>query len=108
MTKKQSIAGKEEPLTLTLVQAPHFSSSSITIQTTGNEFTLMFTRFMPLQSPDGAVQNATNQVVAIVSVSPQAAKDISLLLADTVSKHEDEYGILETPYTRLREADGKR
>ena len=84
------------------VDAPYFSAGSFAIQGTGNDFILMFSRAIPVQSVTTGVNSeiALAQVVAILSISPQTAKDISLAMADAVVKHEKEYGEIITPYTK--------
>ena len=88
-------------------QAPRFSCGSLVVQSTGNDFILMLMQPSPMQTPEGAQTGAVkNEVIAIVTMSPQTAKDFAILLTSRVKKYETEYQVdLQTPFTR-RLADG--
>ena len=88
------------------VQAPFFSVSGAMILATGNDFLLLLHRVMPLQGIDGssAAGVAMNQTVAVLTMSPQTAKDISLLLNESVAKFEAEHKTkIETPLTKSKQ-----
>ena len=40
------------------------------------------------------------QTVAVVSISPQALKDLGLLIAGQIKAHEEEFGLIQTPYIK--------
>lgn len=92
------------------VDAPYFSAGSLVIQATGNDFLLTFRRPMPVKpAADGSIQNVMlNDTVAVISVSPQTAKDLSLTLTRAVDDYEKEYGAIVTPYTRERTSGAGR
>jgi hypothetical protein len=92
------------------VEAPHFSASGLQLQSSGTEFVLSLTRMKPLQEKSGNfAQVAKAEVVAIVSLSPGALKDMLWILAKAMSDHEKENGPVVTPFLRNRMAEnGKR
>lgn len=92
------------------IPAPYFSAGSIAIQGTGNDVILLFMRPMPVQGPAGVNVNvALNQVIAIVSMSPQTAKDVQLALTDNLKRHEKTWGTIKTPYmARQKKTSAKK
>ena len=100
-------------MSLTPIQAPYFSAGSLLIQATGNDFVFVYRRPVPVQpNEDGELQNVMlNEAVAIITVSPQTAKDIVLSLAHAITEYEKQYGQIVTPYTKSREqeaSDGRK
>lgn len=87
------------------VEAPIFYATSVRIGFDSNDIAFTFQRRRPVQFLiDGSttVDAAQLEAVAIVSMSPQTAKDILVLLEGQVSKYEDEWGTIETEFTRSR------
>jgi len=83
------------------VSAPSFYASAFRIMGTGNDFVIIMDRAVPLQGQE-ATNYAMLQPVAIVSVSPGALKDLSIVLAEQVEKHEKEFGKIVTHFTKSR------
>jgi hypothetical protein len=96
-----------DPANYEPIDAPLISAGTAAIQSTGNEFLLLFTRARPVidKRAHAIAQVAINDIVASVSISPHTLKDIALLLSDAVANYEREYGELVTPYTRRRAAE---
>ena len=89
------------------VDAPLLYASTLSIGHTSNEFTLTFSRAAQIMVRQGneALQATTNQPVAVISVSPQTAKDALLLLGDIVTAYEKAWGNIATEYTLRRDAE---
>lgn len=85
-----------------LVNVPTFHSSTVRIAPTPTNFNLIFARHQAVNFSKGneRVQAATLVDVVALDMSPQAAKDLALVLMGVVKEHEKEWGILETEYTR--------
>lgn len=94
---------------LTLIEAPRFSSSSVFIAATGTEFIITLLRTVPALHKDGSMSShAMNRPEAIVSMSPQSAKDLALALTKAVADHESKFGPLATPFTLRRDAENDK
>ena len=104
-SEKLAIQSVKEVARLIPIQAPYFSAGSVMIQATGNDFVLVYRRPVPIQPGDnGELHNVMlNEAVAIITVSPQTAKDIALSLSHAIKEYEKEYGEIVTPYTKSKE-----
>ena len=107
----QAVQAVEEievkPEDLELIEAPSAYATTINVQGTGNDFTLLFSRPWPARDKSGAIANlAKIQITSMVTMSPQTAKDLVKLLGDAVQKHEEEYGEIKTSYL-MRIENGK-
>lgn len=92
---------------LQVVQSPMFYASSVQILWAGNDCTIVFARPRPgvlASQPDPV---ALNEPVAIVQLSAQTVKDLSVIMAETVRQHEDKWGAIETEFTRQRGLEGR-
>src|SRR5690349_5908659 len=89
------------------LNVPHLAAGTFMIQGTGTEVLLILKSARSLVDKNtGAISERTvNQPVAVVSISPGAAKDLYLLLGDFLAKHEESFGPIRTPYTLRREAE---
>jgi hypothetical protein len=89
------------------MQIPQTYATSVTIAATGNDFSIVFLRNIPVQNEDGSMNLGMAMVlpVMLVSVSPQTLKDLSLLLPGILAAHEEEFGEIVTPYTKRLEAE---
>lgn len=86
---------------LSPINAPHFIASSMYVSATGNDFALILSQTVPLQPEEGGRPGfAKIQASAIVTISPQSAKDFAIALSEAVRKYEAEWGVINTPYTR--------
>lgn len=87
---------------LTSVTAPVLYASSFRMQGNGNDFNLIFQRGVPAQTADGGIHPEVGRLetVAVVTLSPQSLKDLSLLLAPQVAAYEKEFGEIQTPYIK--------
>jgi hypothetical protein len=88
-------------------------ASSVQMQGAGNDVSLLFRRPRPAQTakavaagthPDAAIL----ELVAVLTLSPLTAKDLSLLLQEFVGQHEKTYGTINTPFTQKRAAAAKK
>lgn len=87
------------------IEAPYFFVSTLNVQATGNDFAILFSRPQPVSDKGGLgilANFALSQVVAIVSMSPQTAKDLAVLLTSIIHDHEKEFGEISTPYLKRR------
>lgn len=53
---------------------------------------------IPVQG--GVPNGAVNRVIGVLSLSPQACKDLAFLLSEMMKKFEAEHGSVNTPFTR--------
>lgn len=91
----------EELATLRPISVPPTHASSFRVQGTSNEFILMFQRLMPQMKPDGDLADVGRaDTIAVISMSPQSVKDLSILLSAQIETWEKEFGKLETSFTR--------
>jgi hypothetical protein len=92
------------------IDAPLVSASAVAVQSSINEFVLIFQQTRPVISKktQSIADVALNQPVAVVSVSPQTLKDMWLLIGDSVERYEKEFGQLTTPYMKRRAAASGR
>lgn len=98
----------EELAELVPVEAPHISVSAIMLHNTGNDFIAVLSHPVPLVQKNGAHSaGAKSSPAAIVYMSPQTAKDVSIVFADAIRKHELKFGTIVTPYTQALEAKAK-
>ncbi|MBX9606403.1 MAG: DUF3467 domain-containing protein [Gammaproteobacteria bacterium] len=83
------------------INAPYFNAGVLQVNVAGNDVLLIFHRARPVSLPSGEMaQAALTETVAIVSVSPQTAKDMSLLLPKVIQDYEAEFGEIVTPFTQ--------
>jgi len=89
------------------LQAPMFYATGVNIAATGNDFTIVFNRTIPMENADGSMNLGVAMVVAtvVVSVTPQTLKDFSLIIPGILTAHEKEFGEIITPFTKRLEAD---
>lgn len=99
----------EKPDELRPIEAPHFFASQTYTQSAGNDFTLLFARAKPVAtSKEVVAQNiALTEIVGIATMSPQTAKDLAVLLNDTIARYEEEFGKIDTPYLKRRAKNAK-
>lgn len=101
MTDELSQAAESKKLTP--IQAPALSATNFKLVGTGTDFVLILERVVPMYDSRGNTDDiAMLQPVATVTLSPGAAKDLSLLLADQVARHEADFGVISTPFTKKR------
>lgn len=91
---------------ITLVQDPNPTYAALFgIRVTGTDVTLLLQRSMAsvMEMPDGTRQEtATPVTVGTVVMSPQAAKDLWILLEESVGAYEREFGALSSDYQRRK------
>ncbi len=84
------------------LNAPNYFASSFRLASTGTEILLVIDRAVPMVDGQGVMPVDAvlmMQTVATISLSPGSAKDLSLVLTDTVSKHEEQFGEIVTPFS---------
>lgn len=74
----------------------------------GNDFAITFLRLQILSNersvPDGQI--AGLEPIAVIQMSPQTMKDLSLLVTHQIAVYEAEWGEIETEFTRRRAKAG--
>lgn len=83
---------------------PLFSASGIRLAETGNDFVITFTapRTGTVGTDEPAIMGAS---VCSLALSWQTTKDLYLILEKHIQKLEEEYGEIESPYTRKTARD---
>lgn len=100
-TRAAAAAPVTQPVGLIEVDAPVIHASSFQASTTGTEMIVaLFAPKLLVPVQGGMPIGATFRPTGVLSMSPQAAKDLSLVLAELVKKFEAEHGTLSTPYTQ--------
>ena len=101
---------KKKLATLKPAEAPLFFATSLRLLGTGNEFLMLFQHLLAMQDETGEIFGgaARTQVSAIIAVSPQTLKDISLLINDQIAKYEKDFGELKTPFTQTKLDEKKK
>ena len=84
-----------------IVTVPRYYASAIQQFTSPNDVMLVFGHSAPVLK-DGGFGEPVSQPVAIVNMSPQAAKELALLLLDAVGEVEKTYGPLRTAFIDAR------
>ena len=97
-------ADKKPEAHLSVPPGPRIYATNCAIQGTGYDFTLIFSRATPGVTEAGALDpaRAINEITGMVTMSIGTAKDIAAVLADTIIKHEKEYGAVTTPHEKKR------
>lgn len=93
-----------------LIDAPYFNTSTVEVAATNTDFVFSFSRIHPahLIQPDGArVSAGVNQPTAILVMSPQAAKELLVVLSDVMAKHEKDNGEIITDFVKARRQSHK-
>jgi hypothetical protein len=93
------------------LEVPWLYASRFQIQGTGTDFNLILQRSRPLRDADGRpdAKNLELVAVAVLTMSPQATKDLSLVLKGVIERHEADFGgPIETPFTKRRAAEQKQ
>ena len=82
-----------------------YFASNVTVSKVGNDVGLMFARWAPTVLADGApAPVAIAEPVALIQMSLQTLKDLSILVGEFVAQIERDIGQIETDFTRQREA----
>jgi hypothetical protein len=89
------------------LQLPSFYATSANIAASGNDFTIIFNRNIPLENADGTLNPGLALVMptVMISLTPQSLKDISLIIPGILEAHEREFGEIVTPFIKRLEAD---
>jgi hypothetical protein len=93
---------KEVLATVRPVNAPILNASMMQMTGTGNEFVVTLSRVLPTQdSATGELTNAMMaEVVGVLVMSPQTAKDFWQILKLQIERHEKEHGEIISPFTK--------
>ena len=86
------------------IEAPTFYVTSMHLTFDPNDCTVTFQKAHPVlvSSGNDRIAAAALEPVVLVSMSPGAAKDLTLLLSDRIKQYEEEWGMIETEFTRSR------
>lgn len=87
--------------------APSLYASGMQLSMAGNDFMLQFNRHVMGRAMVGGVMIPVAQVstVAEIILSPLSLKDVSLVLSKAVVDYEQEFGEIETAFTRKRASE---
>jgi hypothetical protein len=110
MTQEELAEVLGGPLTgVKKVSAPYFYAAGATIMGSGNDFTIIFNRPVPIETAGGGINTTAmvGETVAVVSITPQTAKDLLTMLQINVPAWEAEFGQITTPFTRQLDAQKK-
>lgn len=101
MEDKNNTTVNVQPLQVPLLHASLF-------QTTwnSNEISLLLANMVPALDPADGSMASLAQPIASLSLSPQSAKDLSILLAEAVSQYESKHGEIRTDFTLARTSAG--
>ena len=92
---------------ITQVRTPSFYVTGINVVWTGNDFNAVLTAPRPVAVEGRAQLALASQAVATLSMSPQTAKDVAVLMTEMVRQFEAEWGEVDTPYLRRVQAEKK-
>ena len=84
------------------IEAPLVSASSVQLAVAGSEATILFLKNRQTSTSADAQISFVSEVVAMVQMSHQTLKDVSIVLDAAVQNLEKEWGEIETPFTRQR------
>jgi hypothetical protein len=84
------------------LEVPIYYASTSMLLATGNDFTIIFSRPRPILTDNDTVNPAAaiTEAVASVSLTPQTAKDLLLILQANIPAWEKEFGEIQTPFSR--------
>jgi hypothetical protein len=88
------------------VQAPQLYATTFQMAVAANAFSLILLHPTPMALPGGDLNSGLAALMpsAVIQMSPYAAKDLALLMQDTVEQYEETWGTIETEFTRRRDA----
>ncbi|KAB2701348.1 hypothetical protein [Brucella lupini] len=97
--------GNPEEQKVQKIEAPFFYASMFQTIWAGNDFTIICGRQHPglfgnTEEPQTMISGV--DVQAIIAMSPQSVKDLTILLNEAVSNYEKEFGTIVTPFTKER------
>lgn len=84
------------------VEGPLYYASTVSVQGIANELVLTFSRARPATGTINGEQVMMAEPQAMISISPHTAKDLLVVLQDTLAKYESDLGTIETIFTRER------
>ena len=82
-------------------EVPVFHGSSVALHIASNEWTFFVSRVVPF--PDEGDKPVNVHPECIIQVSPQTAKDLYLIVKSGVEEYENDYGTIETAFSRSLE-----
>ena len=89
------------PEGLTLLELSELNPSSFFMSTLSNQINIVLQKLRLTTTADGAVTKfAKLENIAILSLSPQSAKDLYLLLHENIPKYEKEFGEIHTTFSK--------
>ncbi|MER9070128.1 DUF3467 domain-containing protein [Mesorhizobium sp. M0902] len=113
MVEQKTLADVEKMVaagaTPELVNIPLFYVSSVRVAPSPVNFNLVFSRIQAVNFTNGNERIHAGALVDVLGLdmSPQAAKDLALILKAVVDQHEKEWGPLETEFTRKVSEEAK-
>ena len=103
MVRQEKENTDESPQTISVDNVPFFNPEVIQNSWTSNGCSIVFSRRRPVFGSDiNVVEQPVVEPVAVVQMSPQTAKDLYLLLRDSVQGYEKEWGEITTAFSRSR------
>lgn len=91
------------------IEAPAFHATGMNVLWGNNSCTIVLSRGRPIVHKAGDVVNTGMLVepIAVIHFSPQTAKDMAIILTNTVAKYEQDWGKITTEYSRKVEKDAQ-
>jgi hypothetical protein len=82
------------PVGAARLDLPMLYASGAQIMGTGNDFTLVFTRAVPMKNADDTLHQQAALVVpiAMIAITSQTLKDLSIIISENVPAYEKEFG----------------
>jgi|GEM_PF-5645077 len=99
---EKPITEQPNPVEVTPVAAPSIYANTINITAGGNDFSLVFAKTHPAITAGRFSGNAVLVPAAVVSVSPQTAKDLYLLLQEIIPQYEKQFGQIKTLFSEQK------
>lgn len=78
---------------------PYFYANGVHQVTSGVDCTLVFTSTRPTFQDGSVVDVPVTEPQVMVSLSPQSAKDLMLLLKGSIDSYESSFGPLRSPFS---------
>jgi len=86
------------------LNVPTWAVSQVAVQATSNEIMIIGIEAVPGFTREGGPSPVARlSPTVLLRISPQTAKDLSIILSDTVTKYEEIYGVLTTDFTKMRQ-----
>lgn len=96
-TENETATGNDDALSAIMIEVPKFSASVFNVSVTPTEVMLLASSLMPGISPAGDIVSGPKPQV-VLSMSPQSAKELALVIEGVISTYEEAHGPIRTPF----------